>query len=181
MILIYQATYTRAQKCQIRPNLLGLFPLPLPQIFSATGRFWYNIYSHLWPIMSRCSVRPDCKATYGCIWLLSLCYHDELLVVRLIFLLSVSVHTCLQPSASITHTFDNHMHRAGVPRLERGPNHGGPAPLTLASRCGLCGSALSPGRVYARRGGRPQDDGISSVRPQPLALCHFGQRAPRCR
>ena len=42
-------------------------------------------------------------------------------------------------------------------------------------------SALSPGRVYARRGGRPQDDGVSSVRPQPLALCHFRQRAPRCR
>ena len=38
-----------------------------------------------------------------------------------------------------THTFDNYMDRAGVPRPERGPNHGGPTLLTLASRCGCVG------------------------------------------
>ena len=48
-----------------------------------------------------------------------------------------------------THTFDNHMPRARAPRLERGPNHGGPSPLTQASRCGLGGSALPCARVYA--------------------------------
>ena len=38
-----------------------------------------------------------------------------------------------------THTFDNRSHRAGVPRLERGSNHGVPTPLTSASRCGSVG------------------------------------------
>ena len=35
-----------------------------------------------------------------------------------------------------SHTFDNRMHRAEVPRLERCSNHGEPTPLTLVSRCG---------------------------------------------
>ena len=48
--------------------------------------------------------------------------------------------------AVFTHSFDNHPHRAGVPRLEHGSNHGEPAPLTLASRCGSVGPLLRPGR-----------------------------------
>ena len=48
----------------------------------------------------------------------------------------------------ITHTFGNHTHRAGVPRLERGSNHGELTPLTLASRCGNVGPLLPPRGVY---------------------------------
>ena len=40
----------------------------------------------------------------------------------------------------ITHTFGNHTHRAGVPRLERVSNCGEPTPLTLTLRCGSVGS-----------------------------------------
>ena len=48
-----------------------------------------------------------------------------------------------------THTFDNHTHRTGVPRLGRGPNHREPTPLSLASRCGSVGPLLCPGESTA--------------------------------
>ena len=59
-----------------------------------------------------------------------------------------SIHRQLHPHLRQPHASLLNMHRAGVPRLERGPNHGGPTPLILASRCGLCGSALPRARVY---------------------------------
>ena len=78
----------------------------------------------------------------------------------------------LRPS---THTFDNHSHRAGVSRLERGSNHGESTPLTLASRCGSVGPLLRPrectttpvppGEYDEARGSRPRDVGVSSLGP----------------
>ena len=53
------------------------------------------------------------------------------------------------PASSITHTFDNHTHRAGVPRLGRGSNRREPTPLSLASRCGSAGPLLCPGECTA--------------------------------
>ena len=50
-----------------------------------------------------------------------------------------------------THAFDNHMHCAGVPGLERGSNHWETAPLNLASRCGSVGLLFRPGSVQWRR------------------------------
>ena len=50
-----------------------------------------------------------------------------------------------------THTFDNHLHRVGVPRLERGSNRGEPTPLALASRCGSVVRSSTLGSVRRRR------------------------------
>lgn len=70
----YQATYTGAQRCQISPNSPGL--PPPPQIFYATGRYWYWV-RQIWPLMVYSILCRARKATYGRIWLLLLCRHSE--------------------------------------------------------------------------------------------------------
>ena len=74
-----------------------------------------------------------------------------------------TLFTCANPAIR-THTFDNHMHRAGVSRLERGSNHGEPTPPTSAARCSsVCRSCctMTPhpfGDYGETRGCRPQND-----------------------
>ena len=86
------------------------------------------------------------------------------------------VHTNVyEYNVQTTYTFDNRLHRAGVPRLGRGSYHGEPTPLTLASRGGSVGPLFHPGECSTApdpsgeydetRGSRPQDVGVSSLRP----------------
>ena len=86
------------------------------------------------------------------------------------------VHTNVyEYNVQTTHTFDNCLHRTGVPRLRRGSYHGEPTPLTLASRGGSVGPLFRPGECSTApdpsgeydetRGSRPQDVGVSSLRP----------------
>ena len=63
----------------------------------------------------------------------------------------------------------------GSAKTRAGSNHGEPTPLTLASRCGSVGPLLRPrectttsdpqGEHDEARGSRPQDVGVSSLRP----------------
>ena len=58
-------------KCQISLKLACFLSLSPPhQISTLRDAAWYEIYSHLWSIMSntmRCSVWPACGVSYGCI------------------------------------------------------------------------------------------------------------------
>ena len=76
------------------------------------------------------------------------------------------VPECSNKSTNITHTFDNHSHRAGVPRLELCSNHGEPTLLTLASRCGSVGPLLRPGECTTTPVPLGEHDGAGGSRPQ---------------
>ena len=82
-------------------------------------------------------------------------------------------------------------HRAGAPRLESGPNHGGPPHHSLWPhdvvvwiRSFARGSVKHAGSLRGARRKRgevdPKTIGVSSLRPQAHALCNE-QRAPRRR
>ena len=79
----------------------------------------------------------------------------------------------------LTHTFDNHSHRAGVPRLELAPIMGS-LPHSLWPHdvvVWVCSSAqgsvrrrIPPGEYDEARGSRPQDVGVSSLNFIPSTL-----------
>ena len=97
----------------------------------------------------------------------------------------VCFFSALLTRRSLTHTFDNHSHPAGVPKLERGSNYGEPTLLTSASRCGNMGPLLRlgertttpdpSGEYDETRGGRPQDVRVSIETRSP-ALCRDARR-----
>ena len=73
-----------------------------------------------------------------------------------------------------THTFDNHSHHAGAPKLERGSNHGEPPPLTLASRCGTVGPLLPPRGVFEATASRQDSQRWSAAADATTTMISVG-------